>query len=335
MPHSLRQRAGLPGFQVPAGPGDSACKDGGVTFNAAPFILGRHSNPNERRRNRRSRFPARRSSPSTPRLPIAFLAAFGNKETTLKRLLKAATPTSPICPAASSSATTSTSRSARRARSPPPSRRCAQAPQPPQPKAKFILATDGQTLEAENLADDDPPLVCAYNDFRRPFRLLPAAGRHHDRQADPRERLRHQGHRPAQQALHRAAAGQPRLGHRRPPPGPEPLHGPADLLLLRRGHQHLPGNQPVHRHRRPDERARLLEYARGALRAVPRHEHPLARPRRRRTSARLGRRLPLRQRRPVLRQHRTLPRFSRSPAPTCFTSATSTGRRSIPTSSAP
>ena len=49
----------------------------------------------------------------------------------------------------------------------------------------------------------------------RPFRLLPAAGRHHDRQADPRERLRHPRHQPPEPALCRAAEGQPRLGHGR------------------------------------------------------------------------------------------------------------------------
>ena len=67
-----------------------------------------------------------------------------------------------------------------------------------------------------------------------PFRLLPAARRHHDRQANPRELVRHQGHRPPQPALRRAAEGQSRLGHRRAPPRHEPFHGAADLLLLRR-----------------------------------------------------------------------------------------------------
>ena len=47
--------------------------------------------------------------------PYAFLEAFGNKETTLKRL-KSGDTNNPICPAACSSATTSTSRSARKAK---------------------------------------------------------------------------------------------------------------------------------------------------------------------------------------------------------------------------
>ena len=36
-------------------------------------------------------------------------------------------------------------------------------------KAKFILATDGETIEAENLADDDEPIVCSYAEFSDHF----------------------------------------------------------------------------------------------------------------------------------------------------------------------
>ncbi len=82
-----------------------------------------------------------------------------------------------------------------------------------------------------------------------PFRLLPAARRHHHRQAGPRKLLRHPGHQPPEPALCRAAEGQSRLGHGRAPPRHEPLHGAADLLLLRRGHRHLQRHRPVHRHR--------------------------------------------------------------------------------------
>ncbi|WP_343039350.1 type IIL restriction-modification enzyme MmeI [Sodalinema gerasimenkoae] len=43
-------------------------------------------------------------------------------------------------------------------------------------KAKFILATDGQTLEAENLAEGET-LACAYPDFANYFGFfLPLAG---------------------------------------------------------------------------------------------------------------------------------------------------------------
>ena len=44
-------------------------------------------------------------------------------------------------------------------------------------KAKFILATDGETIEAENLADDDEPIVCSYAEFSDHFGyFLPLAG---------------------------------------------------------------------------------------------------------------------------------------------------------------
>ena len=63
------------------------------------------------------------------------------------------------------------------------------------------------------------------------------------------------------------------MGHGRAPPRHEPLHGAADLLLLRRGHRHLQRHGPVHRHRRADEREGLVQHPRGDQRAVPRHEH--------------------------------------------------------------
>lgn len=44
-------------------------------------------------------------------------------------------------------------------------------------KARFILATDGETLEAEDLTSDDPPVACAYPDFHNHFGFfLPLAG---------------------------------------------------------------------------------------------------------------------------------------------------------------
>ena len=44
-------------------------------------------------------------------------------------------------------------------------------------KARFILATDGETLEAEDLTSDDPPIACAYPDFHDHFGFfLPLAG---------------------------------------------------------------------------------------------------------------------------------------------------------------
>ena len=94
----------------------------------------------------------------------------------------------------------------------------------------------------------------------RAFRVLPAARRDHDRQADPRERLRHQGDRAAEPALYRVAEAQPRLGRHRQPARNEPFHGAAHFLLLRRGHRYLPRLGSVHRHDRADEHPRWLEH---------------------------------------------------------------------------
>lgn len=44
-------------------------------------------------------------------------------------------------------------------------------------KAQFILATDGETVKAEDLESDDPPVVCTYRDFPDHFGFfLPLAG---------------------------------------------------------------------------------------------------------------------------------------------------------------
>jgi hypothetical protein len=92
--------------------------------------------------------------------PFAFLAAFGNKDTTLKRLrkgneqrLRRARRRAPaqqhphrrLPPAAPA----------------PGCRRCAGQPGHRQGKAKFILATDGETLEAEDLAAGET-IACDY-----------------------------------------------------------------------------------------------------------------------------------------------------------------------------
>jgi hypothetical protein len=44
-------------------------------------------------------------------------------------------------------------------------------------KAKFVLATDGEWFEAEDLVSDTPPIACAYADFPNHFGFfLPLAG---------------------------------------------------------------------------------------------------------------------------------------------------------------
>ncbi len=106
-------------------------------------------------------------APFDPRaFPFDFLEAFGNKATTLKRLKSGNTNQSDlggvlqrnnihiqVCPAGEVSTTLAALRqSAATARQ----------------KAKFILATDGQTFEAENLVDGET-VVCEYADFHDHF----------------------------------------------------------------------------------------------------------------------------------------------------------------------
>jgi hypothetical protein len=101
--------------------------------------------------------------------PFAFLQAFGNKETTLKRLRKGESNKSDlggvlqtnnihIGVAAPGEVTLKASLATARA------------------KAKFVLATDGDTFEAEDLASGET-VACAYADFPNHFGFfLPLAG---------------------------------------------------------------------------------------------------------------------------------------------------------------
>ncbi len=107
--------------------------------------------------------------------PFQFLEAFGNKETTLKRLRTGVSNKSDLggvlqtnnihiatCEPGQTSATIAVLRA---------------SPATAKGKARFILATDGETLEAEDLTSDDPPVACAYPDFHDYFGFfLPLAG---------------------------------------------------------------------------------------------------------------------------------------------------------------
>jgi MmeI, DNA-methyltransferase domain/MmeI, target recognition domain/MmeI, N-terminal domain/MmeI, helicase spacer domain/MmeI, C-terminal domain len=107
--------------------------------------------------------------------PYAFLEAFGNKETTIKRLRAGASNKSDlggvlqtsnihikVCAEGEVTKTLAALR---------------ESPSTTRGKAKFILATDGHTLEAENLASDDPSVACNYKDFPDHFGFfLPLAG---------------------------------------------------------------------------------------------------------------------------------------------------------------
>ena len=94
--------------------------------------------------------------------PYAFLEAFGNKTTTIKKLKSGASNSSDVggvlqrnhihIKIADSDETTSALNDLRT------------SPATTKAKAKFILATDGQTLEAENIASGET-VACDYTDF--------------------------------------------------------------------------------------------------------------------------------------------------------------------------
>jgi hypothetical protein len=107
--------------------------------------------------------------------PYAFLAAFGNKATTIDRLRKGNTNRSDVpggvlqrnnihvaaCDPGNVGATLKALR---------------ESPETAKAKAKFILATDGETLEAEDLVGGDT-IACDYSDFANHFGFfLPLAG---------------------------------------------------------------------------------------------------------------------------------------------------------------
>ncbi|MBS7555687.1 lactate dehydrogenase, partial [Ancylobacter dichloromethanicus] len=108
--------------------------------------------------------------------PFAFLEAFGNKETTLKRLRKGETnrsdlpgavlQTNNIHIAVAPPGEVTQTLAALKA-----------SPATARAKAKFVLATDGEWLEAEDLVSDAAPIACAYADFPNYFGFfLPLAG---------------------------------------------------------------------------------------------------------------------------------------------------------------
>ncbi|MGD9740380.1 MAG: class I SAM-dependent DNA methyltransferase, partial [Bauldia sp.] len=106
--------------------------------------------------------------------PFAFLEAFGNKATTIRKLRSGASNRSDVggvlqtnnihIAVAPPGAVTETLRALRG------------SPATARAKAKFILATDGETLEAEDLVSGDV-LACRYPDFPDKFGFfLPLAG---------------------------------------------------------------------------------------------------------------------------------------------------------------
>jgi len=106
--------------------------------------------------------------------PFAFLQAFGNKDTTLKRLRKGESnksdlggvlQTNNIHIAVATPGEVTKTLAALKA-----------SPATIRAKAKFVLATDGDTFEAEDLASGET-IACAYSDFPNHFGFfLPLAG---------------------------------------------------------------------------------------------------------------------------------------------------------------
>ncbi|MCA9420954.1 MAG: hypothetical protein MRJ96_05435 [Nitrospirales bacterium] len=106
--------------------------------------------------------------------PFAFLQAFGNKETTLKRLRKGESNKSDLAgvlqsnnihiAVAAANEVTKTLLALK------------ESPATTRAKAKFVLATDGETFEAEDLSSGET-VACAYRDFPDHFGFfLPLAG---------------------------------------------------------------------------------------------------------------------------------------------------------------
>ncbi|MGB7132888.1 MAG: type IIL restriction-modification enzyme MmeI, partial [Candidatus Sulfotelmatobacter sp.] len=131
--------------------------------------------------------------------PFQFLTAFGNKETTVKKLRSGSSNSSDVpggvlqrsnihiavCPEGKVGEMLAKLRA---------------SPKTAAGKAKFILATDGVMLEAEDLNSGET-LACAYPDLPNRFSFFLGACGHHNYKADPRQRIRYQGHRASEQTL--------------------------------------------------------------------------------------------------------------------------------------
>ncbi|HEV7681313.1 MAG TPA: type IIL restriction-modification enzyme MmeI, partial [Pyrinomonadaceae bacterium] len=107
--------------------------------------------------------------------PYAFLEAFGNKETTIKRLRAGASNKSDLGGVLQTNnihiATCDVGQVTNKLAE------LKQSPATTKAKAKFILATDGVDFGAEDLVSDQPPVFCSYEEFPDHFGFfLPLAG---------------------------------------------------------------------------------------------------------------------------------------------------------------
>ncbi len=111
-----------------------------------------------------------------PEFPFAFLAAFGNKETTIKLLRKGGKNASDL-PGGSTSTESHPHRSGREPGKVGETLKALRdSPKTGAAKAKFILSTDGEALEAEDTTTGET-IAAEYRDFPRHFGFfLPLAG---------------------------------------------------------------------------------------------------------------------------------------------------------------
>ncbi len=111
--------------------------------------------------------------------PYAFLQAFGNKETTIRRLRKGESNKSDFAGPWGGVLQTNNIHIATCAPGEVAKTLAAlkASPATARAKAKFVLASDGEIFEAEDLQSDDAPVTCAYADFPNHFGFfLPLAG---------------------------------------------------------------------------------------------------------------------------------------------------------------
>ena len=108
--------------------------------------------------------------------PFAFLTAFGNKATTVNRLRTPSLNKSDVAGGVLQARNIHLAVCAEgRVRETMTALR--ESPKTAANKVKFLLATDGVTLEAEDLVSDEPPIVCEYPKFAEHFGFfLPLAG---------------------------------------------------------------------------------------------------------------------------------------------------------------
>jgi MmeI, N-terminal domain len=108
--------------------------------------------------------------------PYAFLEAFGNKETTLKKL-KSGNSNKSDLPGGVLQRNNMHLKVSAEGEVHEAFEALRQSPATTRQKAKFIFATDGNTIEAQNLADEEPPLVCNFAELSDHFGyFLPLAG---------------------------------------------------------------------------------------------------------------------------------------------------------------